>query len=49
LCFDNLRFRLYLYKNSPTTSLSIKVEMEDPDAVIAVYKKAQKIKGLITL
>ena len=31
------------------TSLSIKVEMEDPDAVIAVYKKAQKIKGLITL
>ena len=31
------------------TSLSIKVKMEDPDAVIAVYKKAQEIKGLITL
>jgi putative lipoic acid-binding regulatory protein len=31
------------------TSLSVKVIMEDPDAVIAIYKKAQKIKGLITL
>ena len=31
------------------TSLSVKVKMEDPDAVIAIYKKAQKIKGLITL
>ena len=31
------------------TSLSVKVKMEDPDAVIAIYKQAQKIKGLITL
>jgi putative lipoic acid-binding regulatory protein len=31
------------------TSLSVKVIMEAPDAVIAIYKKAQKIKGLITL
>ena len=31
------------------TSLSVKVTMEDPDAVIAIYKEAQKIKGLITL
>ena len=31
------------------TSLSVKVNMEDPDAVIAIYKQAQKIKGLITL
>ena len=31
------------------TSLSVKVKMEDPDAVISVYKQAQKIKGLITL
>ena len=31
------------------TSLSVKVIMEDRDAVIAIYKKAQKIKGLITL
>jgi len=31
------------------TSLSVKVILEDPDAVIAIYKKAQKIKGLITL
>ncbi len=31
------------------TSLSVKVEMEDPDAVIGIYKEAQKIKGLITL
>ena len=31
------------------TSLSVKVIMEDPDAVMAIYKKAQKIKGLITL
>jgi len=31
------------------TSLSVKVIMEDPDTVIAIYKKAQKIKGLITL
>lgn len=31
------------------TSLSVKVTMEDPDAVIAIYKQAQKIKGLITL
>ena len=31
------------------TSLSVKVIMEDPNAVIAIYKKAQKIKGLITL
>ena len=31
------------------TSLSFKVKMEDPDAVIAIYKQAQKIKGLITL
>ena len=30
-------------------SISVKVVMEDPDAVIAIYKKAQKIKGLITL
>ncbi len=30
-------------------SLSVKVEMEDPDAVIAIYKEAQKMKGLITL
>ncbi|MGI9541300.1 MAG: DUF493 family protein [Flavobacteriaceae bacterium] len=30
-------------------SLSVKVKMEDPDAVIAIYKRAQKIKGLITL
>jgi len=31
------------------TSISVKVEMEDPDAVITIYKQAQKIKGLITL
>ncbi len=31
------------------TSLSVKVTMEDPDAVIAIYKEAQNIKGLITL
>jgi putative lipoic acid-binding regulatory protein len=31
------------------TSLSVKVIMEAPDAVIDIYKKAQKIKGLITL
>ncbi|MGB1449867.1 MAG: DUF493 family protein [Flavobacteriaceae bacterium] len=31
------------------TSLSVKVKMDDPDAVIAIYKKAQKMKGLITL
>ena len=31
------------------TSLSVKVKMEDPDAVISIYKQAQKIKGLITL
>ncbi|MGB0366727.1 MAG: DUF493 family protein [Flavobacteriaceae bacterium] len=30
-------------------SLSVKVKMEDPDAVITIYKQAQKIKGLITL
>ena len=31
------------------TSLSVKVKMKDPDAVIAIYKQTQKIKGLITL
>ena len=31
------------------TSISVMAQIEDPDAVIAIYRKAQQIKGLITL
>ena len=31
------------------TSLSVKVKMEDPDAVIAIYKKASEFEGVIIL
>lgn len=36
-------------KNGKYTSISIKVRMKDPDAVIEKYKQVSKVEGVISL
>jgi putative lipoic acid-binding regulatory protein len=50
--FDNLGAVIHTTasKNGKYTSVSINVQMEDPDAVISKYKMvAQKVEGVISL
>ena len=45
----NAKFTKKSSSKNTFTSFSIMAEVEDPETVIAIYKKAHKIKGLITL
>lgn len=49
--FDGIKAKFTKKQSSKKTftSISVMAQIEDPDAVIAIYRKAQQIKGLITL